>query len=461
MDFQALVDSCGMAAAVLSVEKTTDGRKYGDIRIVRANQSYKTIMGPNYCDDMIYSELVPKEPNFEDFCYRCAVKKMHLHAYVDTKSMGVWTDGTYIPLSADVDTEKLSYLLFFFEFTHAPESEKMSDISIETAPLVIQTCINLRGSENFSKSMNTVICDIQKNTDAFCSCIILMDTQKKKYSPLCAHFSQPNVSIDDFMPYLTPEVVFSWEETLSVRDDVIVKNEYDMAELEKQNPVWVKSLRDAGVKSLVLVPLTQAKKLLGVLFITNFDVDKIVELKQYVELTAFFLSSEIANNSLMEKLEFMSNVDFLTDVKNRNSMNARVDMHVSGEQKIPTPFGVVFADLNGLKQCNDENGHAAGDRLLKNAANFLRHHFDKTDEIYRAGGDEFVIIVPGCSKKDFDKKVERLRAESDYGAPVSLAIGSDWSENEKSLRHCMHVADERMYEFKNKFYALHPDIARK
>jgi diguanylate cyclase (GGDEF)-like protein len=53
-------------------------------------------------------------------------------------------------------------------------------------------------------------------------------------------------------------------------------------------------------------------------------------------------------------------------------MNARVDMHVSGEQKIPTPFGVVFADLNGLKQCNDENGHAAGDRLLKNAANFLQ-----------------------------------------------------------------------------------------
>ena len=193
MDFQALVNASGMAAAVLSVEKTNDFRDYGDIRIVCANESYKKIMGPAYRDNMIYSELLPKEPNFEDFCYRCAVKKLHLHAYVDTKSMGLWTDGTYIPLSADVDTENLSYFLFFFEFTHAPESERMADVSMEIAPLVIQTCINLRGSEDFANTMSTVISDIQKNTDSFCSCIILMDKQKQKYSPLCASFKDPKI----------------------------------------------------------------------------------------------------------------------------------------------------------------------------------------------------------------------------------------------------------------------------
>ncbi len=460
MDFQALVNASGMAAAVLSVEKTNDFRDYGDIRIVCANESYKKIMGPAYRDNMIYSELLPKEPNFEDFCYRCAVKKLHLHAYVDTKSMGLWTDGTYIPLSADVDTENLSYFLFFFEFTHAPESERMADVSMEIAPLVIQTCINLRGSEDFANTMSTVISDIQKYTDSFCSCIILMDKQKQKYSPLCASFKDPKITIDDFMPYLTPDVVFSWEDTLSKRDDVIVKNEHDMAELEKVNPVWVKSLRAAGVKSLVLVPLSQGKKLLGVLFITNFDIDKIVELKQYIELTAFFLSSEIANNDLMEKLEFMSNVDFLTDVKNRNSMNARVDLHVSGENEIKTPYGVVFADLNGLKQCNDSGGHEAGDKLLKSAADFLKKHFGD-DEIYRSGGDEFVVIVPGCKKDDFEKKVALLRTQSGYGEPVCLAIGSDWSNKKEDLRRCMHNADEAMYADKNEFYKQHLDLARK
>ena len=67
MDFQSIVDSCDMAAAVLSVEKTNDGH-YGEIRIVRANAKYKQIMGDAYYDNMIYSELIPKEPNFEDFC---------------------------------------------------------------------------------------------------------------------------------------------------------------------------------------------------------------------------------------------------------------------------------------------------------------------------------------------------------------------------------------------------------
>ena len=110
MDFQNLVDSYDMAAAVLSVEKTEDGH-WGEIRIVRANEQYKKIMGPNYRDDMLYSDLIPKEPNFEDFCFRCAVNKQHLHSYVVTKSMGLWTDATYIPLSKSYDTEKLSYFI--------------------------------------------------------------------------------------------------------------------------------------------------------------------------------------------------------------------------------------------------------------------------------------------------------------------------------------------------------------
>ena len=148
-----------MAAAVMSVRETDDGH-YDEIRIVRVNEMYKKIMGPGYHDNIIYSDLVPKEPNFEDFCYRCAVKKQHLHAYVDSSSMGVWTDGTYIPLSPSVDKGNLCYLLFYFEFTKGPDSEKMSNVSTETAHMVIQTCINLRGSENFYESMNKVVADI-------------------------------------------------------------------------------------------------------------------------------------------------------------------------------------------------------------------------------------------------------------------------------------------------------------
>lgn len=458
MDFQEIVDSYGMATAILSVEKTDDGH-WGDIRIVRANAMYKQIMGPNYRDDMIYSELIPKEQNFEDFCYRCAVKKQHLHCYVDTKSMGVWTDATYIPLSAEYDTDKVCYFVFYFEFTKEPDAAKLSNVSIETAPFVVQTCIKLRGAENFYEAMNNVIADIQEKTEAFCASIIMIDKEREKYAPLCSKFIDPSIQLEDFMPFLTPEVVFSWEDTLRTTDCVIVKDDFDMKNLEKLNPVWVASLRAAKVKSLILAPLMQGKKISGVLFITNFNVERIVELKEFVELTAFFLSAEIANNDLMERLEYMSNIDTLTGVKNRNSMNARVDWHVNKSISVQTPFGVIFADLNGLKQCNDTGGHEAGDQLLRDAADLLIEHFGEY-EIYRSGGDEFVVIIPGVSKDDFEQMVQKLRDVTNYDSKVSMAVGADWSEEEKDLRQCMHVADEAMYADKKKFYTEHPDKAR-
>ncbi len=256
----------------------------------------------------------------------------------------------------------------------------MSDVSLETATAIIQTCINLRGSKNFYESMNTVIEDIQKTTESFSSVIIMIDGKNKKYAPLCSKFRDDVAKIEDFMPYLTPDVVLSWEDTLKNHDNLII----------------------------------------------NSDTD-------------------------MDELEYMSNIDTLTGVRNRNSMNARIDHHVNKSSLIRTPFGVIFADLNGLKQCNDKDGHEAGDKLIINAAEVLKKHFGN-DEIYRSGGDEFVIIVQDCDKEIFKQRIEGLRAETGYDSNVSLAIGSDWSSEEEDLRKCMHIADEAMYADKNDFY---------
>ncbi|MCR5724754.1 MAG: GGDEF domain-containing protein [Treponema sp.] len=459
MDFQQLVDGMGMASAVISVEEKTPGT-YGDIRIVRANYLYRQIMGEGYHDNMIYSELIPREPNFEDFCYRCAVLKQHLHAYVDTKSLGVWTDGTYIPLSASLDDGNIHYFLFYFEFTTGPESERLSDISIDSATFVIQTCVKLRGSNDFCACMSEVNQDIQEKTDSFCSCIVLLDVERKLSSILCIKFKDDVASVDDFKNDLTPEVIASWQDTVGIHDNFILKDEADMQNLEAVNPLWASSLRNASVKSLILAPLSQGKKLFGYLFVTNFDTQRLVEIKEVIELTSFFVSSEIAKNDLMEKLEYMSNVDILTGLKNRNAMNYRVDLFVSGERTVEAPFGVCFADLNGLKQANDTGGHAVGDKLLQNAAVLITSVFDK-EEVYRAGGDEFVIIAPGCPKAVFEEKVEKLTALSCFGSAVCFALGSFWDETGCDLRKAMHLADEAMYLQKKLFYRQHPELKKR
>ena len=96
---------------------------------------------------------------------------------------------------------------------------------------------------------------------------------------------------------------------------------------------------------------------------------------------------------------------------------------------------------------------------MKNAAHLFVKHFGDY-EVYRSGGDEFVVILQDCPKADFEAKVSKLREESGYGAEVSFAIGADWSDDGRDLRECMHIADEAMYADKKEFYKKHPDKAR-
>ena len=457
MDFQGFVNTFLVSCAVLSVKKGVKGHA-NEIRIVKANDIYKTTMGvARYHDNMVYSDLVPKDLKFEDFCYRCAFQKQKLHSYVETRYIRGWSELTLIPLEGG--DESLGYCAFFFEFTKSVNATKMAHVSADTAMSVIKSCITLRGSDDFKSNIKAVVTELQQKSNSFCSCIILIDKIKQKYEILCEKFLNDAASMHDYDGILTYSIVESWENTIAGSNGIIIKDEQDMQALEKKNPEWVSSLRYAYVRSLILFPLKQNRKTIGYLFITNFDTENLVEIKELIELTSFFLSSEIASHTLMEKLEHLSSTDLLTGVKNRNAMNNRVALFVRGESTIESPFGVVFADLNGLKQMNDNKGHEAGDKMIRSAAKLLNEIF-KNSEIYRAGGDEFVIIMPACEKEEFEQKISDLKAKSGFDSEVCLSIGSHWNEDGENLRLSMHIADEEMYKDKNKFYEAHKEIQR-
>ena len=119
-----------------------------------------------------------------------------------------------------------------------------------------------------------------------------------------------------------------------------------------------------------------------------------------LELSTFFISSEIANYMMFERIKQISFTDMLTGINNRNAMNNKVSEIISGEYVFNKPYGIVFADLNGLKRVNDEIGHSAGDLLLKKAGLTLQEVFVE-DEAYRAGGDEFMVIAEGYTKEEY------------------------------------------------------------
>ena len=157
----------------------------------------------------------------------------------------------------------------------------------------------------------------------------------------------------------------------------------------------------------------------------------------------------------MQQLEEMSTSDMLTGVFNRNAMLRRMDELISRDGG--EPFGIINLDLNGLKVVNDRDGHDAGDALLAQAAGVLKKVFRRGD-LFRAGGDEFIVIAEGVSQEVFERKVQEFLDEVERQPHVSFAWGACWSGEVENAREVFLKADERMYLNKRAYYQSHPEL---
>ncbi|OWV15958.1 diguanylate cyclase [Fibrobacter sp. UWB3] len=454
MDFDVLLSHYRAKACVVSVEFFPDGT-YGNIRVVAGNKAH--------CDDMAalnhpfepgspYEACFPKNPNFEDHCFRCIRDGKPLHAYVDLYMMGLWLNMFLLPL--DSDQENVGYCLYCYEVAPKADSSAMADLSADTAADVLKACIKLRGAENVKQAFQEVIEDIGTICGSDHCCVLLTDDEKRNCA-VFAEYLREGSDLKLMSRYVQNFYAISqtWPDTLAGSTCLIVKDEHDMEKLQEQNPVWKASLDQAGVKTVVLFPLRHGGELLGYMWALNFNVENVLKIKETLELTTFFLASEISNYLLLDKLKVLSTIDTLTSVRNRNEMNNRVDRIVAGNE--PVPQGVLFADLNGLKRVNDEQGHAAGDKMLCAAASILQSVF-QDGVVYRAGGDEFMILVNEISEDEVQDRVARVHFLSGKTENVRFSIGVCYGK--KDIRKAMRLADERMYAFKNGYYEAHPEL---
>ena len=337
----------------------------------------------------------------------------------------------------------------------------MSNVSHDIAAEVLNTCIKLRGTADFKTTMNEVIKDIRNICGAAYCAILNIDGLTTKCSLLCEDVSPDFVDYDpgwfteDFY-----EIAKTWDDVIGGSNCIILKDENDLEIIKSKSEKWFKSLKEAHVKSLVLFPLKAGYELLGYIWATNFDTSKTLHIKETLELTTFFLASEISSYQMFDKFRILSTVDLLTGVLNRNEMNNRVMQLSIDDRKGRKNIGIVFADLNGLKQMNDNQGHSAGDKLIKDAANILKEVFKK-HEIYRAGGDEFMVLLRDTTLEYLEesaRQIKELAAETDT---VSFAVGVCLEENSQKIYDAMKTADVNMYEDKKAFYDAHPERKRR
>lgn len=158
----------------------------------------------------------------------------------------------------------------------------------------------------------------------------------------------------------------------------------------------------------------------------------------------------------LDEMSELAMTDSLTGLANRAAMDRYLYRHDPGQ-----PLALLFLDLDGFKQVNDQMGHAAGDELLVVIAERLRSKVRDEDLLVRLGGDEFVIVLAPVSGDihqiarqlaDRSLRAVRLPVQLEGGeAQVRCSIGGAfWPEDGSSTHEVLECADRALYRAKAK-----------
>lgn len=200
------------------------------------------------------------------------------------------------------------------------------------------------------------------------------------------------------------------------------------------------------IHSIIVVPFMDNKKIKGVFSVDNPKQNYYQ--KDFLESLCFFIKTAMEREKEKTKLKNLSYVDSLTYAQNRNHFNEYIEQNRNKELH---SLGVIYLDLNGLKEINDKMGHIAGDTLIITASYALQEIF--LDNSYRVGGDEFVVIEQDVSELlFFDQYAKLLKRMKEL--EISVATGCVWKETCSNLSETLQEADQKMYEDKKRYYSL-------
>lgn len=160
-----------------------------------------------------------------------------------------------------------------------------------------------------------------------------------------------------------------------------------------------------------------------------------------------------------EALRHQATHDALTRLWNRPAILDIVTSELARARRQGVPVAVVMADLDGFKNINDTHGHAIGDAVLQGVTKAMRDSVRRYDSVGRYGGEEFLIVLPGCDQPNAMGHAERVRAaiarvEVDTPMSVirptaSLGVAVSGSESDSTSFDLIQAADVALYHAKH------------
>lgn len=159
-----------------------------------------------------------------------------------------------------------------------------------------------------------------------------------------------------------------------------------------------------------------------------------------------------------ERLKAQANVDQLTGLGNRRHWDLMSSSERERAIRSKHAFAMMVIDIDYFKKVNDTFGHQAGDEVLRHVAYILKHNIRKYDEVFRYGGEEFVVLLPECRLPAAADAADRLRTavanapaqfeDRDLAVTISIGVAQWCPENQPSIAHLFAEADQMLYQAK-------------
>lgn len=159
------------------------------------------------------------------------------------------------------------------------------------------------------------------------------------------------------------------------------------------------------------------------------------------------ISSMKKSAEINEKLNIIANYDPLTGIMNRNGYHTALDALSNGKY---LSLACIYIDANGLHEINNHLGHQAGDKMLKTLADILLHVFSKCD-VYRIGGDEFVVLCKNQDKYKILHQIE-IAKQSLKKQGYEISVGIEWRNEDMNIKAIVNLAEEAMQQDKKRYY---------
>ncbi len=206
-------------------------------------------------------------------------------------------------------------------------------------------------------------------------------------------------------------------------------------------------LKAQDIHTLLAAPIYLEGKFIGFVGVDNPPAKFMQYVAPLFQALTSIVGVLLRHRDNRKKLQQLAFHDRLTGVGNRYACDdcmKRLDRE--------KPIGLVFGDLNGLKQMNDTRGHEEGDLLIYHAAQVMQEQAGARGRVFRMGGDEFLIVYAGIGRQDFAQEVARLRQNLSR-QNVSMVVGAVWHENVRQNADALITeADLAMYKKKDAYH---------